>query len=88
MDYLRRDELHYKDMKFLTPQSVQDSTLMESPYTRLTELFNVNNFIVSLARPYLAPLAINDLKHDIRTSEYYYYKQYPYICLLYTSRCV
>lgn len=79
VDYLRRDELHYKDMKFLTPQSVQDSTLMESPYTRLTELFNVNNFIVSLARPYLAPLAINDLKHDIRTSEYYYYKQYPYI---------
>jgi len=34
-----------------------------SPYTRLTELFNVNHFIISLARPYLAPLISNDLKH-------------------------
>lgn len=34
-----------------------------SPYTRLTELFNVNHFINSLARPYLAPLINNDLKH-------------------------
>lgn len=36
---------------------------VESPYTRLTELFNVNHFINSLARPYLAPLISNDLKH-------------------------
>lgn len=36
----------------------------ESPYTRLTELFNVNHFVISLARPYLAPLISNDLKHD------------------------
>lgn len=79
VDYLDRNEPHYKDLKFLTPQSVQDSSIADSPYTRLTELFNVNNFIVSLARPYLAPLVINDLKHDIRTSEYYFYKQYPYI---------
>ncbi|ODV84837.1 hypothetical protein CANARDRAFT_200448 [[Candida] arabinofermentans NRRL YB-2248] len=35
-----------------------------SPYTRLTELFNVNHFIVTLARPYLAPLIANDLKHS------------------------
>lgn len=35
----------------------------ESPYTRLTELFNVNHFIISLARPYLAPLINNDMKH-------------------------
>ncbi|KAG7807602.1 hypothetical protein KL921_004360 [Ogataea angusta] len=35
-----------------------------SPYTRLTELFNVNHFVVSLARPYLAPLIGNDLKHS------------------------
>lgn len=34
-----------------------------SPYTRLTELFNVNHFVISLARPYLAPLISNDLKH-------------------------
>lgn len=34
-----------------------------SSYTRLTELFNVNHFVVSLARPYLAPLISNDLKH-------------------------
>lgn len=36
----------------------------ESPYTRLTELFNVNHFITSLARPYLAPLLSNDLQHQ------------------------
>lgn len=34
------------------------------PYTRLTELFNVNHFINSVARPYLAPLINNDLKHQ------------------------
>ncbi|EGV65532.1 hypothetical protein CANTEDRAFT_97282 [Yamadazyma tenuis ATCC 10573] len=35
----------------------------KSAYTRLTELFNVNHFITSLVRPYLAPLISNDLKH-------------------------
>ncbi|OWB71349.1 transferase activity protein [[Candida] boidinii] len=35
-----------------------------SSYIRLSELFNVNHFIVSLARPYLAPLVGNDLKHS------------------------
>ncbi|CAI5759561.1 unnamed protein product [Candida verbasci] len=35
----------------------------QSPYTRLTELFNVNHFVISLARPYLAPLISDDLKH-------------------------
>lgn len=62
---------------FLTPQNATETGLIESPYTRLTELFNVNNFIVSLARPYLAPLVMNDLKHEIKTSKYYYYKHYP-----------
>lgn len=38
-------------------------TKENSPYTRLTELFNVNHFIISLARPYLAPLFSYDLKH-------------------------
>lgn len=37
--------------------------LAASPYTRLTELFNVNHFITNLARPYLAPVISNDLKH-------------------------
>lgn len=34
-----------------------------SPYTRMTEVFNVNHFIISLARPYLAPL-LSNLRHD------------------------
>lgn len=38
-------------------------TKENSPYTRLTELFNVNHFVISLARPYLAPLFSQDLKH-------------------------
>lgn len=51
--YFKNGEQH-----FWTSQSKE-----HSPYTRLTELFNVNHFIVSLARPYLAPLISNDLKH-------------------------
>jgi TAG lipase/lysophosphatidylethanolamine acyltransferase len=35
----------------------------DSPYTRLSELFNVNSFIVSLARPYFAPILLSDFKH-------------------------
>lgn len=35
----------------------------DSPYTRLSELFNVNSFIVSLTRPYFAPLLLSDFKH-------------------------
>ncbi|KAA8652223.1 uncharacterized protein ATNIH1004_001127 [Aspergillus tanneri] len=33
----------------------------ESPLTRIAELFNVNNFIVSQARPYLVPFLRSDL---------------------------
>lgn len=66
-----------KMTKFLAPENATIADDGESPYTRLTELFNVNNFIVSLARPYLAPLVVNDLKHEIKTSKYYYYKRYP-----------
>ncbi|WPK27674.1 hypothetical protein PUMCH_005071 [Australozyma saopauloensis] len=43
---------------------LSSNNLDNSPYTRLTELFNVNHFITSLARPYLAPLINNDLKHQ------------------------
>lgn len=49
---------------FLPPQRANERGNPESPYTRVTELFNVNNFIVSLARPYLAPLIVNDIKHS------------------------
>lgn len=35
----------------------------EAPYTRLSELFNVNNFIVSVARPYFAPILLSEFKH-------------------------
>ncbi|KAI5955141.1 TGL3 [Candida jiufengensis] len=62
------------DVKFLKPQDVSYQTSYfqsnisnniqhQSPYTKLTELFNVNHFVISLARPYLAPLISNDLKH-------------------------
>ncbi|CCH60509.1 hypothetical protein TBLA_0C07180 [Henningerozyma blattae CBS 6284] len=64
-------------IEYLAPENATLSNTVENPYTRLTELFNVNNFIVSLARPYWAPLVINDLKHEIKTSKYYYYKHYP-----------
>lgn len=33
-----------------------------SPYKHLSELFNVNNFLVSLARPYFAPVLLSDFK--------------------------
>ncbi|KAL6452018.1 TGL3 Triacylglycerol lipase 3 [Candida maltosa Xu316] len=63
------------EVKFLKPQDVtyhqqyfkfhsnNKQNSEQSPYTKLTELFNVNNFVISLARPYLAPLISNDLKH-------------------------
>lgn len=35
----------------------------ESPLTRIAELFNVNHFVVSQARPYLAPFLRSDLHH-------------------------
>lgn len=34
-----------------------------SPYARISELFNVNHFIVSLSRPYLAPLLAIEGRH-------------------------
>ena len=36
----------------------------ESPLTRIAELFNVNHFIVSQARPYIAPFLRSDLQHS------------------------
>ncbi|MCJ1357853.1 MAG: hypothetical protein MMC33_007849 [Icmadophila ericetorum] len=35
----------------------------DSPFARIAELFNVNHFIVSQARPYIAPFLRSDLHH-------------------------
>lgn len=35
----------------------------DSPLSRIAELFNVNHFVVSQARPYLAPFLRSDLQH-------------------------
>ncbi|KAL9098962.1 MAG: hypothetical protein Q9163_005468, partial [Psora crenata] len=47
------------------PQHVPTHTLNErdSPLSRIAELFNVNHFIVSQARPYIAPFLRSDLQH-------------------------
>lgn len=52
------------EYKFLAPHELVDINI-ESPYERLTELFNVNHFIVSLARLNFKPLIINDIRHDL-----------------------
>jgi TAG lipase/lysophosphatidylethanolamine acyltransferase len=36
----------------------------ESPLFRIAELFNVNHFVVSQARPYIAPFLRSDLQHS------------------------
>ncbi|KAF2460838.1 hypothetical protein BDY21DRAFT_413084, partial [Lineolata rhizophorae] len=43
------------------PRTVADEK--DSPLARIAELFNVNHFIVSQARPYLAPFLRSDLGH-------------------------
>ena len=35
----------------------------DSPLSRIAELFNVNHFVISQARPYIAPFLQNDLQH-------------------------
>ncbi|KAF0274237.1 hypothetical protein FOG51_00872 [Hanseniaspora uvarum] len=47
----------------------------KTAYEKLTELYNVNNFIISLARPYLSSLLVNDLKNEINVSKYYQYSK-------------
>lgn len=65
ISFLKPQEVSYSQHYFRG--SNRDGTtagpLTISPYTRLTELFNVNHFITNLARPYLAPVISNDLKH-------------------------
>lgn len=41
---------------FYKPSNLAMYSDRDSPYTKMSELFNVNNFTVSSARPYLAPL--------------------------------
>ncbi|CCE72586.1 Piso0_000172 [Millerozyma farinosa CBS 7064] len=68
--FLKPEEVSYSQQYFVGKQR-NDSTQgirnfrfeKGSPYARLTELFNVNHFIISLARPYLAPLISRDLEH-------------------------
>lgn len=57
---------HYFRSKVREGPSGYYTPLDASPYTRLTELFNVNHFITSLARPYLAPVVNNDIKHNVQ----------------------
>lgn len=52
-----------EDIEFIPSNQTVHVAERESPYTRLTELFNVNNFLISLARPYFAPLLLSEFKH-------------------------
>lgn len=54
---------HHTKIEFVPSNTTVYFTARESPYTRLSELFNVNNFIVSLARPYFAPVLMSEFKH-------------------------
>ena len=55
---------HAQSLTF-QPQHVSSYALNErdSPLSRMSELFNVNHFIVSQARPYIAPFLRSDLQH-------------------------
>lgn len=47
-----------------TPRSPPASTDRDTPLARIAELFNVNHFIVSQARPYIVPFLTSDLHHS------------------------
>lgn len=50
------------ECEFEPPYQVNGDSieLKNSPYDRITELFNVNHFIISISRPYLAPFLNGD----------------------------
>ncbi|KAG0683278.1 hypothetical protein C6P40_002138 [Pichia californica] len=52
------------ECEYLPPYQVNGDSidLKNSPYDRITELFNVNHFIISISRPYLAPFLNGDWK--------------------------
>lgn len=73
-------------IEYLSPDKYNDSNTdnnyskvfageKKTAYEKLTELYNVNNFIISLARPYLSSLLGNDLKSEINVSKYYQYSK-------------
>lgn len=41
-----------------------------SPYMRMSEMFNVNHFVISISRPYLAPIILWDWKVDSQGFSY------------------
>jgi TAG lipase/lysophosphatidylethanolamine acyltransferase len=51
------------DATFRPWRSARPSCDSESPLARIAELFNVNHFLVSQARPYLVPFLQSDLHH-------------------------
>ncbi|CAN3374755.1 hypothetical protein DIURU_002263 [Diutina rugosa] len=62
--FLKPQDVSYNQQYFGGPNAAANYLSGHTPYARLTELFNVNHFVISLARPYLAPLISNDLKHQ------------------------
>lgn len=43
---------------------------VRSPYMRMSEMFNVNHFVISISRPYLAPIILWDWKVSSRGFNY------------------
>lgn len=54
---------HSSKQRFLPANHKTYVPPRESPYTRLAELFNVNNYVVSITRPYFAPFLLSDSKY-------------------------
>ncbi|PRT56983.1 Lipase 3 [Wickerhamiella sorbophila] len=53
----------YRKLHYMPANSATHTSPRDSPYNRLSELFNVNNYIVSVTRPYFAPVLLSDFKH-------------------------
>lgn len=53
----------YRRLHYLPANSATYVSARDSPYNRLSELFNVNNYIVSITRPYFSPVLLSDFKH-------------------------
>uniref|UniRef100_A0A060T8F5 ARAD1D06072p n=1 Tax=Blastobotrys adeninivorans TaxID=409370 RepID=A0A060T8F5_BLAAD len=63
LDGQLRPYLDANDIEYTPANQAVYADDRESPYTRLSELFNVNNYIVSVARPYFAPILLSDFKY-------------------------
>ena len=53
----------FHNWRSATHTSNYSSNERDSPLSRIAELFNVNHFVVSQARPYIAPFLRSDLQH-------------------------